>query len=124
MELEVGKYYRTRDGRKVGPIELGWFGDTGSSSGESWWMGSGAKNKLHERDDDIIAEWVDKPSDTDPSSPVRTVTRKKIVPGNYGKVRVTGGMYFHVNSMSTATELRAAIKTLTEIADALEETEQ
>jgi len=61
----------------------------------------------------ISAEYVNE-------GPVRTVTRKEIVPGSYGKVRVTAGMYVHVNSMSTATDIRAAIATLTEIAEALE----
>lgn len=56
-----------------------------------------------------------------PTSPVRTVTitRQEIVPGNYGRVRVTAGGYVYVNSLKSASELTAAIKTLTEIRDAL-----
>lgn len=55
--------------------------------------------------------------------PVRTVTRqvKEIVPGTYGRVRVTEGMYVHVNSMSDPVQLRAAAATLIEIADALDD---
>jgi hypothetical protein len=116
VKLEVGKYYKTRDGRKVRPMAISRSGVIGVASGECWWMETGTKHKMRDSDHDIIAEWHD--------FPVRTVTRKEIVPGAYGKVRVTGGMYIHVNSMSTAAELRAAIKTLTQIAEALEESEQ
>ena len=73
MQIEAGKYYRTRDGRKVGPT------------------------------------WTDG-------------TRKEIVPGVYGNVIVwnDGSGDVSVINMRTATELRAVIATLTEIADALE----
>ena len=70
-------------------------------------------------------------------SPVRTVTRKEIVPGVYGKVSVhqlrpdNGGYYIAmvdslthkestVHSPMTEADLTAAIKTLTEIRDAME----
>ena len=123
VKLEVGKYYKRRDGRKVGPMV--------SNTSEQYenthpfMCPSGYTYKVDggyyliadsEGPLDIIAEWTD-----EPASPVRTVTRKEIVPGTYGKVRVTGGMYVHVNSMSTAADIRAAIATLTEIADAMEE---
>lgn len=124
MNLEVGKYYRTRYGRKVGPMVkhingFTWNGGLWNRDGTPYYPDMEAKDSPT-----IIAEWIDAPSDQEPASPVRTVTRKEIVPGTYGKVRVTGGMYIHVNSMSTATELRAAITTLTQIAEALEESEQ
>lgn len=53
-------------------------------------------------------------------NPVRIVTRKEIVPGTYGRVRITSGGYVHVNSMKDASDIRAAIATLTEIAEAME----
>ena len=53
--------------------------------------------------------------------PVRTVTRKEIVPGVYGAVGVQDGCLVNVAYMRTADELRAAAATLIEIADALEE---
>lgn len=125
MKLEVGKYYRTRVGQKVGPMRVndtGYYVDTHpfADEGTRSYKTNGRYLISNNIDScDIIAEWHD-----EPVSPVRTVTRKEIVPGTYGKVRVTGGMYIHVNSMSTATELRAAIATLTKIAEALEESEQ
>lgn len=75
----------------------------------------------------IISRASDKPA-----SPVRTVTttRQEVVPGVYGKVKVTtpksslpgvAGIDLTCDGWWTATELRAAAKTLTEIADALDE---
>lgn len=119
IKLEVGKYYLTRDWRKIGPIALGVRGDIGNSLLESWWMEAGAKNKLRDSDGDLIAEWIE-----EPTSPVRTVTRKEIVPGTYGHVIVTEGRGVQCIRMDSAAELRAAIATLTQIAEVLEESEQ
>lgn len=127
VKLEVGKYYRRRDGKKVGPMVRNTGGDWVDThpfacpNGYTYKVDGGYLADDSEGSWDIIAEWADEPASPEHVSPVRTVTRKEIVPGNYGKVRVTAGMYVHVNSMSTAAELRAAIATLTEIADALEE---
>jgi hypothetical protein len=61
---------------------------------------------------------------TSPVGPVRTVTRKEIVPGKYGIVKVAStkciGIPFYIH---TTAELRAAAATLLEIAEALEEEE-
>ncbi len=71
-------------------------------------------------------------------SPVRTVTRKEVVPGIYGKVSVhqlrpdNGGYYIAmvdslthkertVHSPMTSSDLTAAIATLTEIRDAMQD---
>ena len=65
---------------------------------------------------------LDAEAELAPTGPVRTVTRKEIVPGVYGNVIVwnDGSGDVSVINMRTATELRAVIATLTEIADALE----
>lgn len=59
-----------------------------------------------------------------PTGPVRTVTRKEIVPGTYGKVKVDlyddGSPLLRLDFPKSIAEIRAAIATLTEIADALE----
>lgn len=65
-------------------------------------------------------------SPAETTGPVRTVTRKEIVIGQYGIVNVeadrpTGNPRIIVSAVPTPAELRAAIATLTEIADALEE---
>lgn len=63
-----------------------------------------------------------------PKSPVRMVTRKEIVPGVYGGVEVVASsddchVWVCINEKNpmSANELRAAAKTLTDIADALDE---
>lgn len=56
-------------------------------------------------------------------SPVRTVSRREIVPGTYGIVRVFEDETVHVACARkhTPAELRDAARIFTEIADALEE---
>lgn len=79
---------------------------------------------------DIIAEWTDEPATPEPPSPVRTVTRKEIVPGTYGFITVHSaagrGVFlgFPDDTVASPVQLRAAIATLTQIAEALEESEQ
>jgi len=120
MQIEAGKYYRRRDGQKCGPAwtdgnqPYPWCVPFDES--EHWYRDDGA-SCLGNADADLIAEWTEAPT-----GPVRTVTRKEIVPGVYGNVIVwnDGSGDVSVMNMRTATELRAAIATLTEIADALE----
>lgn len=69
-----------------------------------------------------------------PTGPVRTVTRKEIVPGSYGGVEVTHVDYatearganvcIRIDNGFGPDSLRAAIATLAEIADALEASTQ
>lgn len=59
-----------------------------------------------------------------PNSPIRTVTNLELVHGTYGIVSLrdyTQGLFVDVGAQSpTGADLRAAAKTLTEIADYLE----
>lgn len=62
MQLEVGKYYKTRDGRKVGPM-MAWESgnnafDDGSLTG---WTERGTWLNSIQAENDLIAEW---PSET------------------------------------------------------------
>ena len=69
MKIEAGKYYRTRDGRKVGPME-----DLEFSDGYPWraglplpgyWSDCGQRQRASEREaTDLIAEWTDEPEST------------------------------------------------------------
>lgn len=139
LKLEVGKTYRTERGDKVGPMGLWNDGllaefrlfDAANIDGQYW-----SENGMNcdgpggdvpgDRFLDLIAEWTDAPT-----GPVRTVTRKAIVPGTYsGGVTVVSADDLIAGcrvSIATALghadagQLRAAIATLTEIADALEE---
>ncbi|WP_374833975.1 hypothetical protein [Paenochrobactrum pullorum] len=62
LTIEAGKYYRTRDGRKVGPMEnvgLYWdapdVDDSCYENGRQWQC----EDTVH----DLIAEWVDEPTE-------------------------------------------------------------
>lgn len=89
LKIEEGKFYKTRDGRKVGPMVWapeGWFYQNAS-------LGCWLKNGLcQDRDTErhhgpLFSEW---PSEETPFSPcpIRTITRREIVPGVYGRVYV------------------------------------
>lgn len=78
MQIEAGKYYRTRDGRKVGPIRP-WEGVL-----HEWAVGDGSNLEGFDSGD-LIAEWTDGPVRTE------TVTKRRIVPGVYGRLKVTEG---------------------------------
>ena len=66
LKIEAGKYYRTRDGRKVGPV-TGWGGYYVAdgmhynSSGECGWCGRHTPADDWRDAHDLIAEWVDEP---------------------------------------------------------------
>lgn len=131
IKVEEGKYYRTRDGRKVGPMAFSdgskdFAGAPGFGEG-NWYTQHSRHFKgeyinvsiFGEQDDDLVAEWVDS------TSPVRTVTHREVVPGIYGNVHIhVGANYPHIVSalgMHKPEELRAAAATLVEIAEALED---
>lgn len=133
MKIEAGKFYRTRDGRKVGPMErwsAGWV-QRGASVDNPCWHGDG-RDWSHPADpgNTLIADWAD-----EPASPVRTVTRKEILVGVYGAVAVGpaapafvnvlvgNGRLDRVSHVNYAalneSELRAAAMVFTQLADAL-----
>ena len=62
MKLEVGKYYRTRDGKKVGPIKSHQNKPWSFTDGRLSYKDNGRWH-LDPRDDenDLIAEWTDTP---------------------------------------------------------------
>jgi hypothetical protein len=67
MKLEVGKYYRTRDGRKVGPMGR-WmsnkFDCEPEYEGEFWQEDGTNGNGTTTQDEelDLISEWTDEPA--------------------------------------------------------------
>ncbi|MCU0803421.1 MAG: hypothetical protein MUD11_16975 [Rhodobacteraceae bacterium] len=77
LKIEAGRFYRTRDGRKVGPMNVPpkakyWseivFADTKNDDGGFYgWLVSGAYFENRESREDLIAEWTDEPA------PVREV---------------------------------------------------
>jgi hypothetical protein len=64
MKIEAGKYYRTRDGRKVGPMSKDGFNGDGFpwmyELGAGWWSDTGQRLSEKSREtQDLIAEWTD-----------------------------------------------------------------
>jgi hypothetical protein len=68
-----------------------------------------------EENDRIVGPWLEPEK---PASPVQEVTTKKIVPGIYGIVTVTGSDHIFMPTVKpTADQLREAARILTELAD-------
>lgn len=133
MRIEAGRFYKTRDGDKVGPMqavpkEWGYRKAFVWTDGERrhLWTDDGRDSdwEPQKSDRDLVEEWAE-------IGPVRTVTRKEIVPGIYGRLIVSAHKEaVHVSMVQNngsacwkADELRAAAATLNEIADALGEAE-
>lgn len=132
MKIEEGKSYRTYGGQKAiieGRVSWPIGGFRGHLDGDSRrvrvWASDG-RHDLGYKDLDLVSEWTD-----EPTGPVRTVTRKEIVPGYFGRVKVAGA---HPNGTAvrvrlsqgaiaemTAPELRAAAATFIALAEALED---
>lgn len=138
MQIEAGKYYETRDGRKVGPIEYSKRGYATKpypfqSPQLKFISSDGMVNSgtCFDPQSDLIALWQEPTS----QGPVRTktVTTREVVDGVYGRISVRGGYGRDVVISLTdrvgktidggnfdATELRAAALVLTQLAEALE----
>lgn len=132
IELEAGKFYRTQGGYKVGPMK---FADiiggaqqftAPHGSGYRYYRKDGSRWHFDDRGGptELIAEWTEP---TSPSGAVRTVTRKEIVPGTYGRVKVgvssgdASKPWVAIEAtLATASELRAAAALFLELAAALE----
>jgi hypothetical protein len=129
VKIEAGKFYRTRDGRKVGPMVRHAPAHDDMVRGNEWpwtapeypvsWREDGTQSFTpgEDRDIDLVTEWTE--------GPVRTVTKKEIVPGVYGEVAVVGPIGASranvcVNGNLSAAQLRAAAATFLELADALD----
>ena len=113
IKLEDGKYYKTRDGRKVGPMEK--FDRYFKCPQENeFYYSDGVMYRAAPTDDDIISEWAEE------NSPVREVTRRELVAGKYGIVYVDGGAVCIGANNYSSNELREAAHTLNQIAEYLE----
>lgn len=123
MKIEEGKYYLTRDGKKVGPMreldreqtDYPWTDQYGDLP-DLRYSDSGCEIGTFSESFDLISEWKD-----ETPSPIRTVMRKEIVPGNYGIVAITKSNKVMIAAGEyTADELHEAAHTLNQIAEALE----
>lgn len=85
LQLEAGKFYRTRDGRKVGPISKMDFGDGYPFEvGAGWWVSPSGEAQAGSVGPDLIAEWVDEPQEDEP---VAAATQPKFKVGDVVKFR-------------------------------------
>lgn len=69
MKIEDGKFYRTRNGRKIGPMRVPpgeyWASDVAASDGKQGWYEGGFFWRGEKTNNDLIAEWVDTPDYND-----------------------------------------------------------
>lgn len=58
LKIEAGRYYKTRDGRKVGPMVRDDWGDGQPwTDGERWYCEDGQWERSEINDNDLIVEW-------------------------------------------------------------------
>lgn len=66
MQIEEGKFYRARDGRKVGPMRKSSFDDGypwHADGVQGYWSNTGVRQRSGCTKTDLIAEWTDKPAE-------------------------------------------------------------
>lgn len=133
MKIEVGKSYRTVEGKKAEiddhhpDVEDG-FQFSGTVASGSWWWNAEGESQFGGANT-LVAEWTDAepvpPCGGEvPTGPTRTVTRLEVVPGVYDGVQVgeSDGKMVRVSLIDgvlTANELDAAAAVLTELAKAV-----
>lgn len=123
LKIEAGKYYKTRDGRKVGPMreldrkmtDYPWTDQYGGMPDQRY---SDSGKEVRGRSGyALISEWQD-----EAPSPIRTVKRREIVAGNYGAVAITKSNKVMIPAgYYTPEELREAAHILNQIAEVLED---
>lgn len=71
LTIEAGKFYRTRDGRKVGPMCEFVSGRYRECDGDGRWWDKYGVGHMYAKGYDLIAEWVDEPvaQDTNDNTP-------------------------------------------------------
>jgi len=62
MQIQEGKFYKTRDGQKVGPMVKSGILYGLISGGILEYYENGQKSHVYDMDDDIIEEWTDTPT--------------------------------------------------------------
>lgn len=120
MQIEAGKYYKTRDGQQVGPAKLDV--DSGLFEFDGRWAYCHRSDGTYLGRDkgsalDIVSEWE--------FGPVRTVMRRDVAEGWHSKVHVgsvkNGCVRIDICDTCSPSELRAAAAVLLELAGALDE---
>jgi len=110
LTIETGKFYRTRDGRKVGPYEHSfsniWIAGKGNHSTARF--ADGRISHHHESPGDLIAEWVDEPNSND-NAPATTPAIVVLIEG--GQPKPSEQPKVHKSEQAAADEAeRLAVK--------------
>lgn len=115
LKLETGKYYKTSDGRKVGPMQEHGLGFREKTwDGRIWNVDGEPYGKNNTKEDTLF----EIPSS---ESPIREVTRRELVAGKYGVVYISSANEIGIASRKhTPEQLREAAHTLNQIAEYLE----
>lgn len=105
LKIEAGKYYRTRDGRKVGPVTYrdGYFIANlwhYNSAGECGYEGRHDPSHDWRDEHDLIAEWVDEPLNA--ADPVAKPAIVALIENGQPKPSVAP--FVHANEMLAAKE--------------------
>lgn len=106
LKIEAGKYYRTRDGRKVGPMEAWCFGGWHSDGAEhplngGVWLDDGTAKYAGAKDSpDLIAEWVDGPVKA--AAPVAKTAIVALIEN--GQPKPSAAPHVHANETLAAKE--------------------
>lgn len=132
MEIIEGKFYRTRDGRKVGPMRRqsnGWVADSGridDNGAYDWYLYGNYDCCNQETPVDLIAEWRDEPKSPIQEEVIQIITKRKLVAGTYSNVGVSysvdAGWEFSLELNNyNAQELEEASHILAQLAEFLRE---
>ena len=118
MQIEEGKYYRAANGDRLGPANVAYGGRFEFSGPHTHCHGADGKYIGHDRDLDLVAEWTEGPVRTE------TVTKRRIVPGVYGRLRVFEGVDGIAYGLTgdcylSATELDDLAMVASQLAEAL-----
>lgn len=70
LTIEAGKFYKTRDGRKVGPMEEWREGAFREAEGDGRFWHKDGEGQVRANGEDIVSEWVDEP--VVPATPIDT----------------------------------------------------
>lgn len=89
--------------------------EEGEMDGEQCWSGKDNKSPYRYKESELrhVAQ-----------SPIRTITRREIVPGEYGGIRVTESLSVTTDYLRTSEDLRSAARIFNEIADVLDERQE
>ncbi|TGR71385.1 hypothetical protein EN837_08190 [bacterium M00.F.Ca.ET.194.01.1.1] len=104
LKIEAGKFYKTRDGQKVGPAfisaNVATFGSSDNYASAVWsddGRSSSRYDKLSLKDNDIIAEWIDEPM----AKPSNDNARPKFKVGD--RVKLARSFFGVAKVVATAT---------------------